>query len=94
MLVGTVRVLSRRPDSEQRYEEHSDNILIVDVLIKRAKSLTTALVNHLNQDHVHEVEGRESDGKVEASGQGPLSRPQLHLLRLLEASSHQGLRQP
>ena len=49
--------------------------------------------NHLNQDHVHEVEGRESDSKVKAPGQGSLSRPQFHLLRLLEAVSHKVLRQ-
>ena len=53
------------------------------------------LVIHLNEDHVHEVEGRKSDGEVEAPGQGTLSRPQLHILRplLLEAISHLVLRQ-
>ena len=45
------------------------------------------MANHLNEDHVHEVEGRKSDGEVEASGQGTLSRPQLHiLLRLLDST--------
>ena len=73
-------------------------IVVVDILLKKMWSMVNGhrpLVNHLNEDHVHEVEGRKSDGEVEAPGQGTLSRPQLHILRLLllEAISHLVLRQ-
>ena len=65
-------------------------IVVVDILLKKMWSMVNGhrpLVNHLNEDHVHEVEGRKSDGEVEASGQGTLSRPQLHiLLRLLDST--------
>ena len=75
MLGGTVRVLSRLPDSAEWWPYKM-----------------SMWSNHLNQDHVHEVEGWEPDGKVEAPGQGALSCPQLHLL--LGDISHKVLCQP
>ena len=47
---------------------------------------------HLNEDHVHEVKGRESDGKIEPPGQGSLSYPKIHFL--LETISPCVLNQP
>ena len=47
---------------------------------------------HLNEDHVHEVKGRESDGKIEPPGQGSLSHPKIHFL--LETISPRFLNQP
>ena len=47
---------------------------------------------HLNEDHVHEVKGRESDSKIKPPGQGSLSHPKIHFL--LETISPCVLNQP